>query len=107
MSINVKNEPLLVFIDGEQTGTPNSVLATHRWTWVYAHGAFERDFCFDIVLFNKEKPTAEGYYIATAENNKTVLVNLVADEYGTIHGMCCYVDDIDAIKYVNNPQYWM
>ena len=102
----MNNKQLLVFIDGEQTGTPNSVLAEHRWPWVYAHGKFEDDYAFDIVLFNKEEPTAEGYYIATAENNKTVLVNLVADEYGKLEGRASYIDDIEAMKYVNSPERW-
>ena len=92
----MNNKQLLVFIDGEQTGTPNSVLATHRWTWTYAHGEFENDYAFDIVLFNQEEPTAEGYYLAIAENNKTVVVNLVAEENGRLEGRCAYIDDLNA-----------
>jgi len=106
MSINLKKETLLVFIDGEQTGTPNPVLAEYRWPWVYAHGNFENDYAFDITLFNQEEPTAEGYYIAIAENNNTVIINMVADERGTLKGRCCYIDDVEAMEYVNNPQNW-
>ena len=102
----MNNKQLLVFIDGEQTGTPNNALATHRWNWVYAHGKFEDDYAFDIVLFNKEEPTAEGYYIAIAENNRTVVVNLVANEYGKLDGRCAYIDDIKAMEYINSPWSW-
>lgn len=97
---------LLVFIDGGQTGTPNSVLAKYRWPWTYAHGKFEYDYHFDIVLFNQKEPTYEGYFLATAEDNKTVVIHLVADERGMLTGRCCYIDDIEAMDYVNNPSKW-
>lgn len=99
-------EALLVFIDGENTGTKNFPEAKYRWSWVYAHGKFQDDYGFDIVLFNQREPTVENYYIATAQNNKTVIINLVADEYGRMKGRCCYVDDEEALRHIKSPQNW-
>jgi len=97
---------LLIFIDGCQTGTKNPPEAKYRWPWVYAHGKIEDDYGFDIALFNQDEPTAEGYYIATAPNNKSVIINMVADEDGRMRGRCSYVDDVEGLAHVNSPQDW-
>ncbi len=100
------NQNLLIFIDRINNGIDNNPKATNRWPWVYAHGEFEADYGFDIPLFNQDEPTYDGYFLATTEDNKTVVINLVADEYGSIKGRCCYIDDYEALKYVNSPQDW-
>lgn len=100
------NKNLLVFIDGCQTGEKNPPEAEYRWSWVYAHGKFEEDYGFDIVLFNQDEPTAEGYYIAYDINSKAVIIHLVFDERGTMKGRCCYIDDYESLQYVNNPEQW-
>ena len=97
---------LLVFIDGEQTDTKNPIEAAYRWSWVYADGEFESDFGFDIVLFNQEEPSYEGYFLATAINNRTVIINMVANEDGRLQGRCCYIDDYESLKHINSPQDW-
>jgi len=100
-------ENLLVFIDSQYHNKEVSPLAIYRWSWVYAHGKFEEDYGFDVVMFNKEEPGAEGYYLAIAENSKTVVVNMVADKYGKLKGRCSYIDDLEALDYINSPKDWM
>ena len=102
----MSNKNLLVFIDVSQVGERNPKEAEFRWSYVYAHGKFEEDNNYDIALFNKEMPTEEGYFLATATNNKTVIVNLVYDENGIMKGRCCYIDDYEAMNYVNSPEQW-
>lgn len=93
---------LIVAIDGHTT----TIKTPYRWHWVYAHGKFESDYSFDITLFNQSEPTEEGYYIAYTDNNKAVLIHLVANEYGRIEGRCCYIDDYESLVYINNPDQW-
>ncbi len=100
------NQNLLVSVDNTNTGRPVDERNIFRWSHVYAHGKFETDFGFDIVLFSQEMPTEEGYYIATADNNKTVVVHLVLDEFGFMCGRCCYIDDEEAMLYINSPEQW-
>ncbi len=101
------NEHLLVSVDNSHSGYHIDERNIHRWSFVYAHGIMEEEWMFDIVLFNQEEPTEEGYYIATSDNNRAVLVHLVADERGIMRGRCCYIDDYEALKHVNSPQDWM
>lgn len=99
---------LLVFMSNEDNKLDEVGKGSlSRWHWTYAHGEFESDYGFDIVLFNQHEPTYDGYFLATASNNKSVLVNLVYDE--EMHrfiGRCCYVDDYEALKHINSPQDW-
>jgi len=97
---------LLVSIDNQNSDHSVDHRNVVRWSYVYAHGEFETDYCFDIVLFSEEMPTEEGYFIAAADNNKTVLVHLIANESGFMEGRCCYIDDVEAVAYVNSPQTW-
>ena len=77
---------LMVFIEaqGDDFHHPKAI---HRWHWTYAHGDFEDDFSYDIVLFNKPEPTYAGYFLATAENGRTVLINLVKSSFGRLKGV--------------------
>ena len=99
-------ESLLVFIDTSNSGEEQHPLAKYRWSFVYADGLLESDFGYDIVLFNKEMPTEEGYFIAIAENNKTVVINLVADENGNLKGRCSYINDYESLDHINSPEEW-
>ena len=95
---------LLIFINnGNNKINP---LATDIWHWVYAHGILEIDYDFDICTFNKPMPTEEGYHIAYTEENEAVIIHLVATEYGKLQGRCCYLDDYESLKYINNPAIW-
>lgn len=102
------DQALLVFMTNEEdkiekigTGELN------RWHWTYAHGNFESDYGFDMVIFNEPEPTHDGYFLATASNNKSVLVNMVYDEeISRFVGRCCYIDDYEALKHINSPQDW-
>jgi len=78
-----------------------------RWHWTYADGQFEADYGFDIVIFNQPEPTHDGYFLATAPNNKTVLINMVYDEeFSRFIGRCCYIDDYEALKHLHAPETW-
>ena len=78
----------------------------YRWSWVYAHGKFEDDYHYDVVILDEEQPTLEGHYIAYASNGNPVVIHLVANEDGRIEGRCCYIDDYEALEYVNDPAQW-
>jgi len=95
---------LLIFINnGNNKINP---LATNRWSWVYAHGVFEIDNNFDICDFNQPMPTEEGYYIAYTEESEAIIIHLVAAEDGRLQGRCCYIDDYEALKHINDPASW-
>ena len=103
----MENKHLLVSIDNSNTGYYMDPKNINRWSYVCAHGLFEEEYKFDIVLFNQEMPTEEGYFIATADNNKTVIVNLVYDDISNnLVGRCCYIDDYEAITHINSPEDW-
>lgn len=100
-------EDIKIFIDKSNFGGKNNKNAKYRWSYVYAHGKFEMDFDYDIVLFNQPEPINEinDYYLALAENNKTVIIKLVVDGL-RLRGRCCYIDDYEALTYVNSPNEW-
>jgi len=102
------SEELLVFIDQSNIGNINPEQAKNRWNWVYADGKFEEDYGYDIVLFNQPEPNKDGYYLAKAENGKTVLVRIeTLKKYpSTLKGRCCYIDDYESLKMVNEPETW-
>ena len=75
------------------------------WHYVYSHGELEQDTGTDLVLFSEEMPTEEGYYIAYFQS-RAILVHLVADENGIMKGRACYVDDYNALVYINRPWDW-
>lgn len=81
------------------------VNAPYRWPSVYAHGQIEVDFGYDIVTFDQSMPS-EGYYLATADNHRTVVVHLADDGNGRLHGRCAYIDDPKGMEHVNRPQDW-
>lgn len=95
---------LKVFIDNSHSGNKNHPEAIHRWSWLYAHGKFERDFNFDIVLCNQELPEISGTYLGIAENGKEVIIKMVLKR--VLEGRCCYLDDSRALKYVLTPDRW-
>ena len=96
---------LLIDINnGNNKSTPG---INQHWHWTYAHGKLEdHNYNFDIPTFNKDMPTEEGYFFAYTEESKAVVINLVANEDGKLEGRCCYVDDYEALEYVNSPELW-
>jgi len=99
------SEELLVFIDKSHSGNKNPWQAHYLWENVYASGKYKEDFDYDIVLFNQPKPNQECYLLSKTENNKTVVINLVSDK-GVLKGRCCYIDDYESLKMVNEPETW-
>lgn len=99
----MSNPNLLIGIDGS---IKDHKEINQRWPWVYADGEFEAEYGFDIVIFNKPIPPEEGYYIAYTEESVAVLIHLVAAENGFLQGRCCYLDDYESLKMVNDPASW-
>ena len=101
--MKMENHNLLIGIDGSIKDT-NKI--NHRWHLTYAHGELESEYGFDIVIFNKPEPTKECYYIAYTEESIAVIIHLVASENGYLQGRCCYLDDYEALKHINDPASW-
>ena len=99
----MENTNLLIGIDGSIKET-NKII--HRWPWVYADGEFEAKYSFDICLFNKPMPIEEGYYIAYTEESVAVISYLVVAENGLLQGRCCYIDNYESLKMINDPASW-
>lgn len=96
---------LKIFIDQNYFDEKNDKEATDRWNGVYAHGDFEEEYQYYVVRFNQPKPSRPGYFIATAENGRAVVINMQRRD-GRLQGRCCYVDDYNALIYVNRPKEW-
>ena len=99
----MENTNLLIGIEGSIKDTDN---INQLWPWVYADGEFEAEYSFDICLFNKPMPTEEGYYIAYTEESIAVIIHLVAAENGLLQGRCCYIDNYESLKMINDPASW-
>jgi len=95
---------LKVYVDKNYMGEDNHPDAKYRWSSVYAHGKFEEDYNYDIVLFNQPEPIKTCSLMAKAENGKFVVVNVTSRDY--IQGRCCYLDDYESLKHVNLPKTW-
>ena len=81
-------------------------LINKRWPWTYAHGEFEAEYGFDICVFNQDMPKEPGYYIAYTEEDVAVIIHLSEGFFGKLQGRCCYIDDYEALKYINSPELW-